>query len=467
MDIQELLDREILSFGSLTVDMGQLLQIVGVVGLLFLAGYLILYRWLPRFYAREDTSAELRPQARRVIFWSILSLTVIAVLQTLDIDYLLWPDNEAAIENVHIRISNLVKAFLLLSMANLLDWMIKEALNQWSFRQENSDESSQRNLRLVSRFQAVRPVVYTFILNIISNDMGFAQLGFRLGQEEDATTITVGSILAGLLIFFVIRLIWQIIREVTLNRYYARSKVDEGSREALNQLLTYFAYIIGFLLMLQTAGFSLVALWTGAAALLVGIGIGLQQTFNDLICGVIILFERTVKVGDMVDMGGPEKVGRVRKIGARTSHVETRDGILMYVPNSKLIGESVVNWSQTERRARFHISVGVAYGSDTELVKKLLLEVATAHPQVMKLPKPLVRFMDFGSSSLDFELLIFTRNFMLVEDTKSDLRFAIDAAFRKNGVEIPFPQRDLWVRGGTGLDVFKSPTDAKDNVPDK
>ena len=156
-------------------------------------------------------------------------------------------------------------------------------------------------------------------------------------------------------------------------------------------------------------------------------------------------------VGDVVEITN-HQVGTVRKIGARTATIETRDDIIIFVPNSKLIGENVVNWSHVERKARFHVKVGVAYGSDTALVRELLIKVALAHERVIQTPQPIVRFLDFGNSSLDFEVLFWSRDLIRIEDVKSDIRFAIDQAFRENGVEIPFPQRDLWIRGGRGLD---------------
>ncbi len=456
MDLQAFFDQTLFSLGALEVRVGQLLQILVVVSGLLAVGFWVVYRWLPRFYEREDTSQKLRPRSRRVILQAVLLLSTIVVLRTLNVDFLLWPFTADQIEMVSLRVSNVIMVLLLFSMVNLLDWIVAELLDQWLYKEKDTNTLAQSTtFRLVSRFKSVRPVLLTIAALFVGNDTGVNQVLVPYFSAKPDLSITIGSLLTGLLVFFVIRLFWYIIRESVLDRYYNQSEVDEGSRAALNQLLTYIAYFLGILIMLQTAGFNLRLLWTGAAALLVGIGIGLQQTFNDLICGVIILFERSVKVGDVVDMGGPEKVGQVRKVGARTSQVETRDGITVYVPNSKLIGENVVNWSQTEKRARFHIPVGVAYGSDTALVKKILLEVAASHPQVLKTPSPSVRLLDFGSSSLDFDLLIYTRNFLRIEDIKSDLRFSIDEAFRKNKVEIPFPQRDLWLRGGSGLAVFR------------
>ena len=298
-------------------------------------------------------------------------------------------------------------------------------------------------------FSALRPLLYTLALLYVAADTGLSKYSFYNSvdpQEGITGQITVSHILQALATFFAIRLLLKVATGFVMNGYYNRNKIDSGSQFAINRLLTYFVYLVGVLLVIQAMGFDLVVIWTGAAALLVGIGIGLQQTFNDLICGVIILFERSVKVGDVVELGGEHQVGTVRKIGARTSVVETRDDIIIFVPNSKLIGENVTNWSQVKRIARFHVKVGVAYGSDTELVRKTLLEVATNHARVLKSPPCNVRFLNFGDSSLDFDVMFYSRDFLRIEDVKSDIRFAIDQAFRKANVEIPFPQRDLHIR---------------------
>lgn len=279
------------------------------------------------------------------------------------------------------------------------------------------------------------------------------------GKDVITGAITVRNILTGIFVLFLIRFFLVVFTTFILRRYYDRTNLDTGSQFAINRLLSYFVYLIGVLLVIQAMGFDLRVIWTGAAALLVGIGIGLQQTFNDLICGIIILFERSVKVGDVVELTG-HQVGTVRKVGARTSVVETRDDIIIFVPNSKLIGENVINWSHVRRVARFHVTVGVAYGSDTELVKNILLQVAEDHPKIMSFPEPFVRLLDFGNSSLDFDLLFWSRDFIRIENIKSDIRFSIDAAFRANKVEIPFPQQDLWIRGNaTSTKVGPKPTE--------
>jgi len=176
----------------------------------------------------------------------------------------------------------------------------------------------------------------------------------------------------------------------------------------------------------------------------VGIGLGLQQVFKDIISGLFLLFEGNLKIGDVVELEGV--VGIDKEIGFRTTKIESRDNIILIIPNSTFIGENVINWSHIEQRTRFHVAVGVAYGSNVELVKKVLLECAKEHQEASDYPTSFVRFYDFGNSSLDFLLFFWTENAFRVESIKSDLRFAIDRKFRENNITIPFPQRDVHIK---------------------
>lgn len=229
-----------------------------------------------------------------------------------------------------------------------------------------------------------------------------------------------------------------------LKSFYLKRKVDRGRQFAVNQIVKYVLYTVALLVALQSLGVQLSVLWGGAAALLVGIGLGLQQTFNDLISGLILLGEGTVEIGDIVSLDG--MIGKVKNIGIRTSSVETRDGIIIIVPNSKLVGDNVTNWSHNKEPSRFQVKVGVAYGADVDLVTRILLEVTESHVEILQFPKPSVHFIDFGNSSLDFVLHFYSENYLGIELTKSELRYRIIKEFRANNVEIPFPQRDLWLR---------------------
>ena len=285
-----------------------------------------------------------------------------------------------------------------------------------------------------------KTLFYTGLLFLILQSFN---LDYPLFSNEKYD-LRISDIFEAVLILLFARLIFWAVTQVILWSYYKRSKIDSGAQYAVNQLLQYVIYVIAILLALSSLGIQMTVLWGGAAALLVGLGLGLQQTFNDFFSGIILLFERSVSVGDVVNIGG--LIGTVKKIGLRASIVESRDSITVIVPNSKLVTDNVVNWSHYDAKVRFSINVGVAYGSDTALVKKILLKVADTNIYIKRHPVPFVRFTNFGDSSLDFELLFYSRNFIVIEDVKSDLRFDIDKEFRENGIEIPFPQRDVWMK---------------------
>ncbi len=201
------------------------------------------------------------------------------------------------------------------------------------------------------------------------------------------------------------------------------------------------------MLGLESLGFDISLLLAGSAALLVGIGLGLQDIFKDLISGIILLFEGSIKVGDVIEVN--QLVGIVKEINIRTSKVRTRDGIMIIVPNGAFITQNVINWSNSNKLTRFNIDVGVAYGSDVRLVEKLLVECAEKNEMIMPRPKSFARFNNFGNSSLEFQVYFWTEKTWRVESIKSELRFGIDEAFRKNKVTIAFPQMDVYVKSGS------------------
>ena len=205
--------------------------------------------------------------------------------------------------------------------------------------------------------------------------------------------------------------------------------------------------VLGLLVIVQTAGVDLSALTIIAGALGIGVGLGLQNITNNFLSGVIILFERPIKVGDRVQVG--DIAGDIVQISPRATTVITNDNISIIIPNSDFIANSVINWSHTDRNIRIHVPMGVSYGSDVEKVKQVLLEVAEEHPGVLKTPPSQVLFKEFGDSSLNFELLVWSSEYMTRPSIlRSELNFVIRRKFIENKIEIPFPQRDLHVRGG-------------------
>jgi small-conductance mechanosensitive channel len=259
-----------------------------------------------------------------------------------------------------------------------------------------------------------------------------------------AFTLTLGNVFSAL---FIILLAWgflYLLKHYVLRVFYTRRNVPVGQQFAINQLLKYITYPLAILLAMQAVGIELSVLLAGAAALMVGIGLGLQQTFKDLFSGIILLIEGTVKVDDVLEIDNSTVV--VKEIGLRTSIVETRDEIVKILPNSKLVEDTVVNWSHNNRPTRFHVDLGVAFGSELSLVKTLLLQAAGEHPAILPSPEPTVQFREFANSSLNFRLLFYSYDFLRIDVVKSDLRFRIDELFRQHTITIPFPQQDVWFR---------------------
>ena len=259
--------------------------------------------------------------------------------------------------------------------------------------------------------------------------------------------IRLDRLMLALLIILFGRFLIRFFQKQVLNRILKHREVDVGRQYTISRLVQYIGFALVAILAIRISNVAdLNALWVSSAALLVGVGLGLQQTFNDFFSGLIILLEGTVEVGDVVVVD--QIVGRVKKIGLRTSMVTTRDNVVIIIPNSHLVVDNVVNWTHDSVLARFDVRVGVAYGSDLDLVKRLLLQAANENEQALERPEPTVMFNDFGNSSLDFTLYFYSKEFFRIEVVKSEMRFRIDALFREHGVEIPFPQRDVWVRGG-------------------
>jgi small-conductance mechanosensitive channel len=220
-----------------------------------------------------------------------------------------------------------------------------------------------------------------------------------------------------------------------------------GQSKTVFQLLKYAVWVVAIILLLDSIGINITVLVASSAALLVGLGFGIQGLFNDYISGLVVLFEGLIKVGDVVEIES-ELIGRVMDVNLRTSKILTRDNIIMIIPNHNFVSDNVINWSYNEPRTRFYVDVGVAYGSDVRLVEKLLIESADEQTEVISNPKAFVLFRDFGNSSLDFRLYFWVEEVFYVELLKSRIRFSIDEKFRANKVQIPFPQRDLHLKSG-------------------
>lgn len=255
--------------------------------------------------------------------------------------------------------------------------------------------------------------------------------------------IQIVTLLAILITFLITKLGLWLIRKA-LFRVRKSSILDSGNKYALYQIIKYVVWVIALSIILETIGVDVTVLIAGSAALLVGIGLGLQQTFNDIISGLILLTERSIKVDDVLEIDGD--IVKMTEIGLRTSKGTNRDDISVIIPNSSITTSKVINWSHQIMKTRFKVDVGVAYGSDLPLVEKVLKEAAQEHPLVIAKEKVDVWFIGFNNSSLDFQVLFFSENVFRIEKVKSDIRKIIDRKFRENKIAIPFPQLDLHVK---------------------
>jgi len=252
--------------------------------------------------------------------------------------------------------------------------------------------------------------------------------------------ISVKSLLAVIVALVITSLLLKLIRKIITRKLPEQDKVKFISLFSYSK---WFIYVVILLMTFHNVGVNVTAIFAASAALLVGVGLALQTLFQDIISGVFILIDQSVHVGDIIELDG--KVGRVEDIHLRTTRAVTIDNKVLIIPNHLYLTNSLYNWTENGTETRENVEVGVAYGSDVQLVKRVLLQVAVSHPAVLKKPKPLVVFTDFGDSSLNFKLIFTMNDSFQALIPKSDMRFEIDRLFRENKIAIPFPQRDIHI----------------------
>ncbi len=266
---------------------------------------------------------------------------------------------------------------------------------------------------------------------------------FALGETHITPLSIISFILLTLLLFY----LSSKLKNILVERVLGRTHLDLGARLAIGTIVRYLLLLVGFLIILQTVGINLTTLNVLAGAVGIGVGFGLQNVASNFISGLIILFERPVKVGDRIEVDGIN--GKVISIGARSTTVRSNDNITVIVPNSKFISENVHNWSFENNKVRFRVPIGVAYDSDINLVKSILLEVAAENKDVLEYPASSVRLRKFNDSSIDLELCVWSETKLHRKNGMiSDLNFAIWQKFRDHEIEIPYPQTDLHIRSG-------------------
>src|SRR5437763_2407282 len=273
--------------------------------------------------------------------------------------------------------------------------------------------------------------------------------GVPLSWNAPLPGVTLSLVQIFLLIALLIAVFWISSRtkRFLFNRFLAKSGLDRSLQYAIAQIVSNVVLIVGIFIVLDNAGIHLGALTVFARAVGVGVGFGLQNIASNFISGLVILAERPITIGDRIEVAGI--AGQVEHIRARSTVIRTNDNIMMIVPNTKFIDSPVTNWTYGDRRVRFRIPVGVAYGSDVDKVRDALLAVAHENPHTLKEPAPIVFLDQFGDSSIDFKLMVWSSEMSARPSRyRSDLNFAIAEKFREAGIAFPFPQRDVHIRDG-------------------
>lgn len=265
----------------------------------------------------------------------------------------------------------------------------------------------------------------------------FLGYSFNFGTDVHITVQTILIVLLALIIASYL---------LRLSRKLITRKLPDNDKEKFVSVFGYLkwlAYIIIFLVTMQSSGVNVTAIFAASAALLIGVGLALQTLFQDIISGIFILIDQSVHVGDIIELEG--KVGRVVEIKLRTTRAVTIDNKVLVIPNHLYLTNSLYNWTENGVETRESVSVGVAYGSDVQLVKSVLLKAVKSNSKVIQKPAPTVFFTNFGESSLDFKVSFTLNNSFEAAITQSDIRFEIDTLFREHQISIPFPQRDVHV----------------------
>lgn len=266
----------------------------------------------------------------------------------------------------------------------------------------------------------------------------FLNWGLHIGEGDKSIHVTVGLLLTITIAFIITSFVLKWMR-----RIFTRKMNEEDKLKFISffKFIKYMVYVVVVLITVNMAGIDITILITASAALFIGLGLALQELFQDVIGGIFIIVDKSLSVGDIIEVDG--RVGKVFEIKLRTVRALTRDDKVVMIPNHKFISDIIYNYTQNHKTTRESIKVGVAYGSDVQLVTRILDEIAQIQKGILKNPKPFVLFEDFGDSALLFSLNFYITDSFIDPRIKSEVRYKIDAKFREHNIAIPFPQRDV------------------------
>ena len=349
-----------------------------------------------------------------------------------------------------VMLSNLAVAFVLLRA------MIRMVLVRIEKLFFHPQEDKEDHLLMYWMGLSVDVILLALSFPIIAVIMGLEWEGIRLliyqvvaGVKVGGVTISLSSLSTAILLFFVLLFATRFFQKILGEKVLKKTRMAESVRLSIVQVVGYIGLTIALMSSIAAIGFDLSNLALIAGALSVGIGFGLQSIVSNFVSGLILLFERPIKVGDWVILNSGE--GIVKKISVRATEIETFDRTSIIIPNSEFISSAVKNWTLKDRTGRITISIGVSYNADPQKVEDLLRELALSSELILNNPAPVVLFKDFGDSALIFEIRVFIRNVSDMHITASKIRQLIWKEFKKQNIEIPFPQRDLHIKGAEGL----------------
>jgi len=347
---------------------------------------------------------------------------------------------------------NLIFLLLIFLVAAILRRLIHRGLKGYVKSANIQLEAKQMaRLRLVSQ-SVYLLAIYIAVLSFRYNNgrVTFKDfLDFKLFSFNQFN-IDFADILVLISVFFGAKIAVNLSKLYIAKRFKRSAHYDPGTEYVYIQLAKYFIYVFSIILGLKLLDIDLMILLTSSVGLLVGLGLGLQDVFKDMIAGIVLLFEGNLRVGDIVEIAGKSKitgqnnevmVAKIVKINVRTTQIQTREGNVLIIPNTHLTQDRIENWSHGSELTRFSIKLSVAYGSDLLLIERLLKQAALAHPKVKKNQPVVMRLSDFGDSGLELELIFWADQSWDINNYKSEIRLEIDRLFRAYNVEIPYPQR--------------------------
>ncbi len=435
----ELMNTKLLEYGSFYISISDIaLMLLAATAIVVV--YMISKRRLRAYTSRHSTVQADEPRNQRLLIALSVLLWIIISVFILRLDYEIVPDKLFG-----LSVSRILIALFIVVLSRLLDSIISKRIDEEIIKSSSYRRKTEKNGSRLAQYIILLLSVYLIIKNFDFLNITF----YQAWANNHPIDISLSNIVVAILVLLIARLFIWLLTNLFFFNFYQSKQIASGKRYAYNQLFSYLIYFFAFLFALQLVGVNMTLVWTGAAALLVGIGIALQQTISDFFSGIVLLFERSVKVGDFLELDAFS--GTLKRIGLRSSVLETLDNKLLIIPNSLLVNDRVTNKSNAHKSTRFSVVVGVAYGSDPRQVEQILLAVAEEHKDIPQYPLPFVRFQDFGDNALLFELFAYVNASVLLGDIRSDLRYAIHDRLSANNIDIPFPQREVWIKNSGKL----------------